>query len=142
MPEQHERPAFALEMQDAPRTGERLHDLKDLVGETILGAFDATTDGEFVLVTENKNWIVIDAEDSFGRDEAPTLVVKPPRYYGTKDDVLSDYVSPRDLLAAGVINSAVYQELQAQADKAAAEERERKAASLRAALARLEGEQK
>jgi len=127
---------FELTMQEQPRRNERLTELDQLVGETILAAFDCTTDGEFVLVTENKNWIVLDAEESYSCEESATLIVKRERY--GKPETLDEYVTPRDLLNAGVINPAVYQELQAKADAAAAAERERRAARLREELAKLE----
>lgn len=131
--------AFELTMQDPPRTGERLVDFADLVGETILAAFDNTENGEFVLVTENRNWIVLDADDDGFGDSAPYLKVIHEPYHRPDKQVLSDFVRPRELLNAGVINAAVYQELQAKADEAAEVERQRKANRLRAELAKLEG---
>lgn len=132
-----DRPPFELTMQDPPRTGERLSDFTDLVGETILAAFDLTVGGEWVLVTENRNWIVLDAQGgSF--DEAPDIHVVTEPYHRSNQEVLSDYVSPRELLNAGVINATVYAELQSKADEKDKAERERKAANLRAQLAKLE----
>jgi len=128
---------FQLEMQEQPRRNERLTDLDQLVGETILAAFEYTTNGEFVLVTENRNWIVLDAEESYSCEESATLIVKRERY--GKPETLDEYVPPHDLLSTGVINAAVYQQLQAKADAAAEEERQRKANRLRAELAKLEG---
>lgn len=132
-------PAFELTMQEPPRTGERLSDLSELVGETILAAFDNNDGGEFVLVTENRNWIVVEAQDEGFSDAEPYLHVKREPYHRAGKEVLSDYVRPRELLDTGVINAAVYQELQAKADAIEKAERERKAARLREQLARLEG---
>lgn len=132
-------PAFELTMQEPPRTGERLSDLADLVGETILAAFDSNDGGEFVLVTENRNWIVLEAQDNGFSNEAPYLHVKSEPYHRAGKEALSDYVRPRDLLNAGAINAAVYAELQAKVDAADKAEKERKAAYLREQLAKLEG---
>lgn len=129
---------FELVMQDPPRTGERLSDLTDLVGETILAAFDQNDNGEWVLVTENHNWIVLEAEGG-AFEEAPYLRVATEPYHRTGKETLADFVRPRDLLNAGAINAAVYAELQATADTKEKAERERKADRLRAELAKLEG---
>lgn len=130
---------FELTMQEPPRTGQRLTDFADLVGETILGAFDSKDDGEWVLVTENRNWIVLEAEEGFSRDEAADIRVKTEPYHRSGQETLADYVRPRELLDAGVINAAVFAELQAKANAAEKAEKERKAARLREALAKLEG---
>lgn len=133
------RPPFALEAQDPPRMNERLSDFSDLVGETILAAFDNNDDGEFVLVTENRNWIVLQGDiDGCGGDAAPYIQVAHPPAWRPETQTLADFVHPRDLHAAGVINAAVFQELQAKRDEAEKVERERKANRLRQQLTELE----
>lgn len=134
---------FELTMQDAPRTDTRLEYIADLRGETILAVFDCCDGADLLIVTENRNWIVLDAEAGYSCDDGATIEVvrQPPlsRYDGTvrQEESIADYVTPRELLSAGVITPAAFQVLQERADAKAAEERQRKVDRLRFELEKL-----
>lgn len=136
---------FELTMQDPPRMDERLTEMSALRGETILAVFDFCDGADLLIVTENRNWIVLKAQEGYSCEEGATIEVVQPRaryrYTGEArpEESVADYVSPRDLLNAGVITPAAFQELQARADAKAQAEKERKASHLRSELAKLEG---
>lgn len=130
---------FELTMQEPPRRNERLSELGDLVGETILATFDThdTREGHVVIVTETLNWLVLDAEaDGCGDDP---YITTPTFYYSWQEKTLAHYVKPKRLFDSGCINADVYAVLQKEEDEKEAADRERRANYHARKLAELKG---
>jgi hypothetical protein len=129
---------FKLTMQDAPRMNERLQDLDDLKGETILAAFKAfdTITGDVVIVTDTFNWLVLETESS-GCGEDASVEVK--RDWGSLPKTLADFVNPKPLFEMGCINHAVFVELESVRIAREQNHNARRADYFRAQLAELGG---
>lgn len=117
-------------------SGERLRYWNDLVGHTIIAAFEDfrkdRNDIDILLVTETKCWIA-GAATHDGFEDAPYLEVV------TRGDSLHDFVTAQRLLDANCINPSEFAELQKAEDTQDAARNEQIANRLRRELARLEG---
>jgi hypothetical protein len=133
---------FALVPDEQLPVNERLVDLDELVGHTIIAAFDCPTgkDGacwaDVVLVTQTGCFLTLGASsDNCGED--PTVEVHGRRY-GT-DYTLHHYVKAHALYSNGVINAGERDLLQKEEDALTADRNARRADQLRAQLAALTG---
>lgn len=120
----------------------QLQDADELTGHSILAVFDSPNGRyqvDLVIVTATGCWLALEAEtDGCGEDSASIQNVGRYRRYSTEPALLSDYVSAKELLRAGVINSGEHERLRAVEKEREAEENARKVGRLRQQLAMLE----
>jgi hypothetical protein len=119
----------------------RLTRLEQLVGHTILGAFESRQSFDngdsIVLVTQTNCWMVIDADTDGGSSSTYAQI---DNHVGYPRKPITDYVEPAELLEARCITQAEHDAVVA---KEAEEKRQRdqaRADRLRAELRRLEGQ--
>jgi hypothetical protein len=135
--------AFNLEAQDPSETlpeNVRLGSLDGLIGHKIIATIDdcagvKARGGEALIVTETGCWLVLAAG---GDADSFYISVEHGRSW-CGPDAISDYASADQMLHAGLITRAQRDYLRTEEQRREDERNAKRAAALRAELARLEG---
>jgi hypothetical protein len=126
-----------------PQTGSRVFDWGDLEEKTIQAIIDCPAgrrglDLDSIIICTDGTWLTISAQsDGCGEDSAHIYL--GTQRFDREPDALSDFLSPNQLLRAGLVNEAQYRFLENRAAEQKKKDNADRAARLRAEAAKLEG---